>query len=267
MDTSDRDYTGGQMIAIWHRAVAWAADALLQLPPEQRAALNVRSGEHLAAVLTTAFLGVAPFAVDTDGDVDLRFRLSDDAPHAPLPAGVSEAAFEVKSMAGPYRKFDRAIDEAAIEDDAAGMTLEVRVESANDILTSARATIDRAHRGLLRKTESNVSRNIFLIVHPLDRFALETSESPFIAAVLDPLDTEADTVWVLWVPDHLTVWSRHDGRWTDLVFNAINPDEAMSTEPDGLSVLQDAEVRLLGAAGLRSDSPYLFRLSAGPVNE
>ncbi|MEV4139345.1 hypothetical protein AB0J72_45180 [Dactylosporangium sp. NPDC049742] len=267
MGEDDRKYTGGQVIAIWHRAVVRAADALLQLPPDQLAGLKVRSGEHLAAILTTAFLGDTPLAIDTHGDVDLRFRLSDANPFTLLPAGTNEVAFEIKSMPGPYREFDHAIDVARTTSDAIGSSLTVMVESANDILADARPLLERAQRSLLRKTSQHVSRNIFLVVHPLDRFALETYESLFIGAALAPLDLSVDTVWVLWVPDHLTVWSRTDDSWTDLMFTAINPDEEVPTAPDSLSILQDAETHLLGEAGHRTGSPYLFRLSAEPVGE
>jgi hypothetical protein len=48
---------GGRLVGIWHRTLVWAVDAIVQaLPPEKLSKLNVRAGEHLAAILTTAFL-------------------------------------------------------------------------------------------------------------------------------------------------------------------------------------------------------------------
>src|SRR5262245_31350814 len=106
----DDRYLGGHVIAIWHRAVAGAVHDVLLLPSHQLAGLKVRSGEHLAAILITAFLGVPPYEVDTRGDLDFRFRLVDPGRFDLLPADKDVAAFEVKSMPGPFRKFDNKID-------------------------------------------------------------------------------------------------------------------------------------------------------------
>jgi hypothetical protein len=43
------------------------------LGPETLRNLKVRAGEHLAALLTTAFLFTPPMRVDTDGGADLCF--------------------------------------------------------------------------------------------------------------------------------------------------------------------------------------------------
>jgi hypothetical protein len=268
MVEDERSYAGGPVIAIWHRNVARAAHTVLQLPPDQLAGLKVRSGEHLAAILTTVVLGVAPYEVDTRGDVDLRFRLADSVPFALLPSDKDVAAFEIKSMPGPFRKFDNAIDMTdPAQRDTRGLTLDVKVETANDILASAQPLLGRAQESLSRKAGPNESQNVFLVIHPFDRFAIETYQSPVIAAALAPLNVAVDTVWVLWVPDHLTVWSTKSNRWTDLMFTAIRPDESAKRGPSSLSVLQDAESEFLTGVGHDAASPYLFGLSGSDSDE
>jgi hypothetical protein len=96
---TSEDSAGRLSVVIWNRTLWWAVDALAEkLSPEELSSLNVRFGEHLAAILTTAFLHTAPAEVDTAGGVDLWFDVS-DARHrkAPiLPADALSAAFEVK---------------------------------------------------------------------------------------------------------------------------------------------------------------------------
>ncbi|SCL26426.1 hypothetical protein GA0070616_3305 [Micromonospora nigra] len=259
MEKGERGYTGAPVVAIMHRAVADAARAVSQLPSEQLAGLDVRAGEHLAAILATAFLGVVPFKVDTDGDVDLRFRLPDTSAFPLLASG--EIAFEVKSTPGPFRKFDHSIGVAISRGDADGLSISVKVESADGILASSRPMLDRAQISLQRKTSNDVSRNIFLVIHPFDRFAVEIYESPIIGPALAPLDVDADTVWVLWVPDHLVVWSRREGRWTDLLFNGMDRDEMTAARSESLAVLQEVELKFLADVGYQAGSPYLFGLA------
>ena len=94
------------MVAVWYRRLWWAVDELVaNLTTEQLSRLRVRVGEHLAAILTTAFLQRAHARVDTAGDVDLWFDLSGVRGRTAeiIPAQVSSAAFEVKSLAGGFR--------------------------------------------------------------------------------------------------------------------------------------------------------------------
>jgi hypothetical protein len=72
--------------------------------------LKIRSGEHLAAIVTTCFLGSAPTQLDSDGGSDLVF---DDYEATGWRAGVFSSkppAFEVKSLDGDFREFDSYID-------------------------------------------------------------------------------------------------------------------------------------------------------------
>jgi hypothetical protein len=81
--------------------------------------------------------------------------------------------------------------------------------------------------------------------------------------LLNPLSDvpELDTVWVLWVPDHLSLWSRRHGRWSDLLFTGMNKNELLA--PSVLSVLQDAEQDFLDRIGASDASPYLYELVSG----
>jgi hypothetical protein len=75
--------------------------------PEMLAALDIDSGEHIAAIMVATFLGAVPSAVDHDGGVDLMFM--NLPPSAAVDVGcdavVSSACFEVKSMRGDFRRF------------------------------------------------------------------------------------------------------------------------------------------------------------------
>jgi hypothetical protein len=65
MTVVTEDAAGRLTIGIWHRTLQWAVDELAKkLAPEQLRKLDLRAGEHLAAILTTAFLLTAPTKVD-----------------------------------------------------------------------------------------------------------------------------------------------------------------------------------------------------------
>ncbi|MFE8602844.1 hypothetical protein [Archangium violaceum] len=256
------ELTGAPVVGIWHRTLVWAVDELVKLGPDQLNSLKVRAGEHLAAILTTSFMGVAPFQVDTHGGPDLLFDLSEKRPQfLPIPQSALTAAFEVKSMRGSFREFDSEINRTnARGGDASGRSFLLRAQTAREILTQARPLLDSAQTGLASKVVNPdaTSRNIFLIVHPFDVLAVEL-EHPVLGPFLPDLGylSDIDSVWVLWVPDHLTMWSREKKGWTDLMFDAMGPDEI---PPQELSPLQAAEVRFLSARGDKDGSPYLFKI-------
>jgi len=78
MSMLSEDGAGSLAVVMWNRTLWWAVDELVEkLTPEQLSNLRVRTGEHLAAILTTTFLRTAPAEVDTKGDVDLWFDLTD----------------------------------------------------------------------------------------------------------------------------------------------------------------------------------------------
>ena len=225
------DSAGRLSVAIWYRTLWWAVDALAEkLSAQELSSLNVRSGEHLAAILTTAFLHTAPAEVDTTGGVDLWFDMS-DARHrkAPiLPAGALSAAFEVKSLPGGFREFDAGLDrDRARGVDSIGRGFDRTVRAANDVLREADPWVRRAWDQLRRKTSPGTSLNVFLVIHPFDYMITECLTEPVIGMYLDPLEdvSDLDTVWVLWAPDHLTVWSYARHEWINLLFDNMNPDE------------------------------------------
>lgn len=262
----DADLSGGFVIAIAPPTLQWATDQMVEaLGPETLKKLKVRAGEHLAAMLTAAFLQTPPMAIDTAGGADLWFELSSGPKHGLNPAsiltdGAVWAAFEIKSMPGPSREFNSGIDrDLARENDTIGRSLEIRVQAASEVLRDMGPVLRSARDQLLRKTNDETWRNIFVVIHLFDYFASECMQ-PILGPLLDPLpDIDGiDTVWVLWPLEHLTVWSNARRAWTDLLFNAIDPDaQAASDEMDPLQYAEDYFLTRVGHAG---GSPYLFKL-------
>lgn len=70
------------------------------------------------------------------------------------------------------------------------------------------------------------------------------------------------SVWVLWSPDHLTMWPQDEHGWIDLLFRAATLEEARSRDPEQLAVLQEVESHFLARPGHTRESPYRFGLSA-----
>lgn len=265
----DRDLSGGPVIAIAPQTLRWATDQMVEtLGPETLKKLKVRAGEHLAALLTTTFLRTPPTGIDADGGADLWFDLSRrpgdwKKPLPILPDGTASAAFEIKSMPGPFREYDSSIDrDQARGVDATGRSLETRVKAADDVLREAGPVLLRARDQLHRKTSAKTSRNIFLVMHLFDHFTAECMQ-PILGPLLDPLPDidHVDTVWVLWPLEHLTVWSNEQRAWTDLLFNVGGPEAEKA--PDEMDALQDAEDYYLARVGHVGRSPYLFKISAG----
>jgi hypothetical protein len=115
------------------------------------------------------------------------------------------------------------------------------------------------------KTSVDTSRNAFLVIHPFDHVTAECLTEYVIGPYLDPLEDvgDLDTVWVLWAPDHLTVWSDDGHEWINLLFDVLNPDEAAerSQKPSLLAILQEAEQYFFTRTGYTDGSPYLFKAS------
>lgn len=264
----DNDLSGGFVIAIAPPTLLWATDQMMEaLGPETLRKLKVHAGEHLAAMLTTAFLRTPPMAVDTAGGADLRFDLSSSPRHGLIPASIladsaASAAFEIKSMPGPSREFNSVIDrDVARGNETIGRSLKIRVQSASSVLRDMGPVLRSAGDQLLRKTKTDKSRNIFVVIHLFDYLVSECMQ-PIVGPLLDPLPEidGVDTVWVLWPLEHLTVWSNEQRAWTDLLFNAIDPDS--QDDSDEMDPLQHAENYFLTRVGHVGGSPYLFKLSA-----
>ena len=267
---TDHDLNGGTVIAIAPQTLRWAVDQMVEaLGPEALRKLKLSAGEHLAALLATTFLLTPPTGIDMQGGPDLWFDLSCEPgggmKRAPiLPGGTASAAFEIKSMRGPFREWNSGIDrDHARGIDATGRSLETPIQSANDVLHEAGPALLRARDQLQRKTDVETSRNIFLVIHLFDHFVAE-SMRPILGPLLHPLPyiEGVDTVWVLWPLEHLTVWSTKQRAWTDLLFNVGRDPKAEPTSDDGdLDVLRDAENYYLACVGHTGGSPYLFHIS------
>lgn len=266
------------MTLISPRTMWWATEAMVEkLGPEHLRSLDVRAGEHLAALLTTAFLHTPPTRVDAAGDVDLWFdfaKLPDsDKSQSILPSHTTSAAFEVKSMPGRYRHFERKIDEDSARGiDPTGRSLDVQVQTAQDVLREAGPSLLKARNQLIGKTSAATSRNAFLVMHMFDHMITEAM-SAVMAPLLDPLTgvEDLDTVWVLWPLEHLTVWSSERSEWTELLFSGVLSNSITVPPPElddleaelgDLSVLQAAEQYFLTRIGYTGGSPYLYGFSA-----
>ncbi|MDT7783520.1 MAG: hypothetical protein QOF58_1939 [Pseudonocardiales bacterium] len=243
-----------------------------KLTAEQAQALKIHSGEHLALLLTTAVLTTAPMSIDTAGGHDLVFDLANREPQA-TPAvelGMTEhpyADFEIKSLPGGFREFNAGIDRA----ERAGRPprqpgFGATVRSVNDILAlEGRQMIDAARAQLERKAQTGHSRNIFLIAHLLEHPAVEPIAGHVIAHMLEPLTDLHDiaTVWLLWAPTHLVLWSTATQTWTDVMFAASDiPNDPDLRFDSDLDLLQDVEDEFLNRIGHTTGSPYLFRIEA-----
>src|SRR5689334_13618891 len=162
---------GSYVVAIHHETLSWAVHEVLRtLSIEDVDKLKVRAGEHIGAVLTTAFLGCAPIGIDRAGEPDLVFDLtrSISTPISSLGlANTQFADFEMKSLPGRYREFDAAIDrDLERGNDPKSKTFKAVVRPARDVLArEGRTMIDEALSQLNQKSGADHSKNIFLIVH------------------------------------------------------------------------------------------------------
>lgn len=270
---SSTDPTGSHGLAISHHTVAWAVSEIIRtLGVGEPAGLKVGSGEHLAAILTTAFLHTAPVAVDIDGGPDLVFDLTRRPTNTPMDAALGGRAdvrfadFEVKSLPGPFRAFNAALDRATAEGTEPQQTSFVAAfTAANDVLSGDGARmIEQAYRQLERKSGPDRSRNVFLIAHFFDHPVIEVTDAPLLAHHLAPLalPQDIDSVWVLFAPHSLVAWSGVLGRWTNLIYSAVDPGEEPLDGEERLDLLQLIELDFLEQTGTPMNSPYVFELRA-----
>jgi hypothetical protein len=262
---------GSYVIAIRHRELSWAVTEIIRtLYPDRFSNLKVPSGEHLAAILITAFIGTAPRSVDSAGETDLLFKIPQSLPGDALGQrlGLGSkpfADFEVKSLPGGFREYDAAIDRAQKAGKSAdGRAFKATVTSVNAVLREARPTLLKAKRQLDTKERSEHSKNIFLIAHFFDHLTVECYENKLIAHLLEPLrDLDGiDSVWFLWAPTHLVVWSSEHREWTNLIFDAIDPSDATPSHEESIELLQHVELEFLKQTNYPKQSPYVFSLTA-----
>lgn len=250
------DASSGDKSLIGHHVVAIHPDALMSAVGElARVAgaplLKVRSGEHLAALLLTALCG-QPVAIDTHGEVDLAFdRRASGSRNWPF-GDHDRANVEIKSFAGGFRHADSRLK--------FGDSFNIKIRTAADILDEASGQIERAIRALSRKTDQGTSKNVFLVIHLFDAFAIERhTDGPLIGHLLPHLSAavDLDTLWVLWHPDMLVVWSTEEQRWSEVLFTSEH-DPPRPSPDDGLAPLQQAESAFLEASGFDGGSPWIF---------
>lgn len=192
-----------------------AVHQLGSMHPDLVAALDLDSGEHIAAIVATAFLRAVPTTVDVDGGVDMVF--TDLDPSVAFDVGcdatVTAACFEVKSMRGGFRRF---FNQRRTE---IGDSYEVTIRTITDIAGEAELEIRRAADALRAKTDSTQSRNIMIIVHSFEHLAIEVIERFFLLHLLaspgDDLDDIA-TIWMVFYPSHVVRWERSRQRWVNL---------------------------------------------------
>lgn len=239
----DRGPEGLKAVARSSAALVNAAQQLVQMPGAER--LRIRSGEHIAAILLSAQHSL-PVAVDHNGSVDLLFERG--AAHCGWPFEDSEsAAVEVKSLPGKWRKYESKVK--------LGDVYTVQIQSAADILELASGKILEATRALgLKVGSSSVSKNVFMIIHPMDGLALEFLRGgPVIGHLLPPLNEQVDLdcLWVSWYPNLLSKWSQKDRHWTDYLFAGSSPGK-----PPQDGSIEDAEDIFLGGIGWSGGSPW-----------
>ncbi|MFI5591108.1 hypothetical protein ACIA5G_39075 [Amycolatopsis sp. NPDC051758] len=278
MATTDKRAAGSYVVAVPYQTV-WAAVAgvIDALGVDTASGFKVRSGEHLAVVLASAFLGGPPIATDKDGGPDMVFDLGVlPAEWRPALTGRADARFadvEVKSLRGPVRAFDAAIDEdLAHGQEPRKRTMVTRIVSANDIVAGpGQDMLGDAAEQLQRKSSPDRARISMLIAHQLDHLHAEVLDV-VIAHHLEPLTDlpgSVDAVWMLFAPTHLVVWSVVENRWTNLLFKAA--DTPGQPPPpgaeDGLEFLVAVDEEFRRLIGDDSPSPYAFKLIAGSAQE
>lgn len=194
--------------------------------PEMLAALDIDSGEHIAAIVVATFLGAMPSAVDVDGGVDLTF--TNLPPSATIDVGcddvVQSACFEVKSMRGSFRRFFNQ------RSTKIGDSHETTIRTITDIVEEAQREIRRAADALRAKTDQTQSRNIVIVVHSFEHLAIEAIETLFISHLLDDAGVDlADiaSVWLVIYPSHAVRWERSRRRWVNL-----GSGSALDGDPD-----------------------------------
>ncbi len=234
---------GLNVVATSAAAMVHAARQLAHMQGAEK--LKVRSGEHIAAILLTA-LHSLPVAVDEDGGVDLVFERSGTQGAWPFGDSV-RAAVEVKSLPGKWRKHEYNM--------RLGDTYQIEIQNAVEILELASKKIMEAADALQHKVGSSAtSKNVFMIIHPMDGLALELiSGGPVIGHLLPALSERValDCLWVYWYPGLLSRWSQKDRNWTDYLFADASPNEPPLE--DDIEVAEDV---FLEAIGWTRGSPW-----------
>jgi hypothetical protein len=232
-------------------------DAAKELASQEdaRAHLKVRSGEHLAAIFLCGLFGCMPSGFDRDGGPDLVFDSHPEKSWFPF---AGPTAFEIKSLPGAFRQTLSILERGGASDIEVELPFDLRLWSAAEVMHDAHPTLARAARSLASKTPPHYSRNVFLITHPFDHFAVDVAQAQVAGPCMPDMSSygEFDSIWVYWPPEKLAMWSSVTREWVDIIF-AGNPEEQSPDEH--LSLIQSVELSYIFAAGIDA-SPYVFNI-------
>ena len=231
-----------------------AAEALAS-EEAARTRLKVRSGEHLAAIFLSGLFGCTPSGFDHDGGPDLVFEAYPEKSWFPFS---EPAAFEIKSLPGSYREKLGLLMREGPFGAKTELPFRLRLWTAAEVMGDARPVLAKAEQSLVKKTPPHYSRNVFLITHPFDHFAVDVAQSQAVGPLMpkEVVCNALDTVWVYWPPSKLVMWSRVTQTWTDIIF-AVDPREPFAD--DKLSFIQNVELTYIFTAGI-AVSPYVFNM-------
>jgi hypothetical protein len=134
--------------------------------------------------------------------------------------------------------------------DTIGRGFDQTVRAANDVLYEAKPWVRRAWEQLRRKASPGTCLNCLPGDPPvrlLDHRMRHRARHRHVPRSLEDVGG-LDTVWVLWAPDHLTVWSYARHEWINLFYNTMNPTRptsgcegrSRSPAPGGRTVFPDA---------------------------
>jgi hypothetical protein len=159
--------------------------------------LKVRSGEHLAAIFLCGLFGCTPSGFDRDGGPDLVF---DEYPKKPWFPYANPAVFEIKSLPGAYRENLSLLMRNDTSGRKSELPFQLRLWTAAEVMRDAHPTLVKAERSLVKKTPSQYSRNVFLITHPFDHFAVDVARSSTVSQLMPERVgyDSLDSIWV-WV--------------------------------------------------------------------
>jgi hypothetical protein len=171
----------------------------------------------------------------------------------------SPTAFEIKSLPGAYREKLSLLLRNDSFDRKAEVPFQLRVWTAAEVMRDAHPTLLKAERSLINKTPPQYSRNVFLVTHPYDHFALDVAQSQTVSHLM-PREVgydALDSVWVFWPPGKLVMWSRATQTWTDILL--VTHGHEVFDPDDTFSFIQNAELTYMAVAGITA-SPYVFNI-------
>lgn len=255
--TETGDFSRGEVDGPWIEVhlpdhLELAIELLAAQPRAEVDRLKIWSGEHLAALILTAFTGHAPRCADAAGEVDLVF----DLPTGTDVFGGGRHSVEVKTVPGPFRHWlHRATRQQTPPVHGVPIVELAIVES--EISIAAATAAAAANRRCDGSTQ-----HAFVIVHPFDMLApvsiRELFTGPFLT--LDPLPNGIESLTVLLWPEEILSRRRDATEWTQALFGRPSSGHAgapRDVSDDPMLTMHEAEGLLLDRLGIpRADSPF-----------